>query len=65
MLNWKNKPVQSLSKDELREALSESVSLLLADTHSSNNTDTVLVFSIGLFAGFTISLVGFLLASQL
>ena len=65
MFRWKNKSIHSLSKDELRQALSESVSLLLLEDRKVETTDTLPVFATGLFAGVFIALFGLVIAMQL
>ena len=63
MLCWKNKPVDELSELELREALSESMTLILNTSAVDNNSGFVAAFLFGVFLGLFLACAGIVTAS--
>lgn len=61
MIQWKNRPISQLSRDELRTALAEAVGQSLASraTPVSAVSDS---FLLGVFSGTAIAAAGFALA---
>ena len=55
MLYWKNKPIDELSNNELRTALSESVKLMLDKDELAAKDNSVSAFVVGSFAGMLIA----------
>ena len=51
MLYWKRKPIDQLSKAELREALSEVVPLVMERSDTNKPNDIFSAFTIGVFVG--------------
>lgn len=51
MLYWKSRPINNLSKEELRLALADSVRLLLADDKTGTSNDVFSAFVTGMFCG--------------
>ncbi len=62
MLRWKNKSIDELTTEELRQALGEAVYLTLSDKNSLHNNDIVFPFLTGIVLGTMISVFGTLLA---
>ena len=58
MINWKNKPIGQLSEAELRQALKESVGLVLEDKSTTDVNEWLHTFSFGVAAGVITTLVG-------
>ena len=52
MLHWKNKPIDQLSKEELKQALADSVVIALKkDNAHIENADVLPAFVTGIFSG--------------
>ena len=63
MIHWKNKPIDTLSKEELRQALGESVRTMMQNTAVSSNDDLVKMYTLGVGSGVAIALTGMLIAA--
>ncbi len=58
MINWKNTPIDQLTKAELRQALKESVGFILDNKTNNDGGEWLHTFSFGIVAGVLVSVVG-------
>ena len=65
MLYWKQKPIDSLSKEELRQALIEAVPMMINRNKHHNDRDIFSSFTIGMFCGIGCAALCVLLGSLL
>ena len=63
MLHWKNKPIDKLSKQELQQALRDSVGTLLAKNPTDQSGDVLSIFLMGLASGAVVAIIGVYLSS--
>lgn len=63
MIHWKNKPIDTLSTEELRQALGESVRTMMQNTAVSSNDDLVKMYTLGVGSGVAVALTGMLIAT--
>jgi len=61
MLKWKNISINDLSKEQLRQALAEAVSLSLTGKNTNSVNDLGYSFTVGIIVGSTTSIVGMLI----
>ena len=54
MLYWRNKPIDQLSKAELREAVADSVALVLKEDRKDNADEILQAFSLGAFTSLVV-----------
>ena len=55
MLHWKNKPIDSLSKSELQEALQDALPIMMGTQSADTAVDNLSAFVIGAFTGMGIT----------
>ena len=61
MLKWKNISINDLSKEQLRQALAEAVSLSLTGKNTNSVNDLGYSFTVGIIVGSLTSIVGMLI----
>lgn len=54
MLYWKNKPIDALTPDELRAAMTESVGMVLKRNGQDNTNDVLIAFAAGAFTSLVV-----------
>ena len=65
MLHWKNKPIDKLSKQELQNALQDSVGAMLSNNSNTNSSDMFTSFITGFGCGALICVLGVFIASAI
>ena len=55
MLHWKNKPIDTLSKSELQEALQDALPIMMGTHASDTAVDNFSAFVVGAFTGMGIA----------
>lgn len=61
MLKWKNISINDLSKEQLRQALAEAISLSLNGKNMNSINDLGYSFTVGIIIGSITSIVGMLI----
>lgn len=59
MIQWKNKPIKELSKDELQDALLQSVKMNVSNETFTDTTNQSFIFTLGFSVGAFIAVAGF------
>ena len=63
MIHWKNKPINKLTEQELRQALTDSVKTVMAGNNSDQNSDRFAAFMFGLASGALVVFSGIFIAT--
>lgn len=59
MIQWKNKPIEELSKGELQDALLQSVKMNVSGEAFIDTTNQSFIFTLGFSVGTFIAVAGF------
>lgn len=59
MIQWKNKPIDKLSKSELQAALFQSVTMNVSKSTFVETTNQPFIFALGFSIGIFIAIAGF------